>query len=212
MNATPPLLQTLCQHTADFYRRGWLMGTAGNFSMRSPENSSHYWVTASGLDKGQLQAEDFIHLAEGLQKVDPSDPRKPSDEALIHELIYQQFPEVQVVYHVHPPCGTWVSRQYPEAIGSIPLPKIEMMKGLGLPSHESEASVLLIPNHQSMPILCEWIQNLAQQTPLPVLMIQGHGLYAWGSTPQAAKRHVEISEFLFQQRQWDFIQKGAFDA
>jgi methylthioribulose-1-phosphate dehydratase len=43
---------------------------------------------------------------------------------------------------------------------------------------------------------------------IPAFFIQGHGLYAWGATPQDAKRHVEILEFLFQQQVWDHLAEG----
>ena len=35
-----------------FYRRGWMLGTAGNLSVRNPDGT--IWITASGQNKGEL--------------------------------------------------------------------------------------------------------------------------------------------------------------
>jgi Ribulose-5-phosphate 4-epimerase and related epimerases and aldolases len=33
---------------------------------------------------------------------------------------------------------------------------------------------------------------------VPGVLIRNHGIYAWGESPLAAKRHLEAFEFLFQ--------------
>ena len=199
-------LTQISSHATQFYNRGWLLGTSGNFSSRHDVDS--YWVTTSGLDKGDLSAEDFIHLSPHLSPVDPSETRKPSDESLVHEAIYKHIKTAQVVYHVHPPYGTWLSRQEPPKIHLLKLPAIEMVKGLGFPTHEVDATLLILPNTQSMQDLCLTLEPLWQTLTVPAFFIQGHGLYAWGSSPQVAKRHVEVLEFLFQQLVWDKWHEG----
>ncbi len=42
-----------------FYQQGWMVGTAGNLSVRLPDGS--FWITASGKSKGELSVSDF-HL------------------------------------------------------------------------------------------------------------------------------------------------------
>jgi methylthioribulose-1-phosphate dehydratase len=204
--------EDVCQDAKDFYARGWLFGTSGNFSIRGHEangcNENTYWVTASGLDKGNLSVEDFIHLGAGLTYVNPNEARKPSDESLVHEAIYQHIETAHVVYHVHPPYGTWLSRYQAPQVTLINLPAIEMIKGLGLPTHEVEVGLPVLPNTQSMQDLCTVLDPLWDALMIPAFFIQGHGLYAWGATPQEAKRHVEILEFLFQQQVWDKLYEG----
>jgi methylthioribulose-1-phosphate dehydratase len=208
----PHPLDNVCQDAKDFYARGWLFGTSGNFSIRGHEangcNENTYWVTASGLDKGNLSVEDFIHLGAGLTYVNPNEARKPSDESLVHEAIYQHIETAHVVYHVHPPYGTWLSRYQAPQVTLINLPAIEMIKGLGLPTHEVEVGLPVLPNTQSMQDLCTVLDPLWDALMIPAFFIQGHGLYAWGATPQEAKRHVEILEFLFQQQVWDKLYEG----
>ena len=107
--------EDLCRDARAFAQRGWILGTSGNFSLRSHASKggheSTYWVSASGLDKGRLSVQDFIHLGAGFRYVHQNETRKPSDESLVHEAIYHHVKTAQVVYHVHPPYGTWMSRQ-----------------------------------------------------------------------------------------------------
>jgi methylthioribulose-1-phosphate dehydratase len=205
-------LDDVCQDAHAFYQRGWLFGTSGNFSIRGNEanggDENSYWVTASGLDKGRLNVEDFIHLSTGLTYVNPNETRKPSDESLVHEAIYQHIKTAQVVYHVHPPYGTWMSRYQADEVTLLKLPAIEMIKGLGLQTHDVEVPLPVLPNTQSMQDLCTMLDPLWHALMIPAFFIQGHGLYAWGTTPQEAKRHVEILEFLFQQQVWDKLAEG----
>ena len=48
----------------DFYRRGWVLGTSGNFSAVASQNPLRLLITASGMHKGQLTAEQFVQIDE----------------------------------------------------------------------------------------------------------------------------------------------------
>ena len=52
------LRDTLAAHARSFYERGWMWGTAGNLSARDTDGS--FWITASGVDKGQLRPYEDI--------------------------------------------------------------------------------------------------------------------------------------------------------
>ena len=204
--------EDICRDAHAFAQRGWLLGTSGNFSIRSTDSKggheSTYWVSASGLDKGRLSVEDFIHLGAGLRYAHQNETRKPSDESLVHEAIYHHVKTAQVVYHVHPPYGTWMSRQQAGQVRVLALPAIEMIKGLGFNTHDVEVGLVVLPNTQSMQDLCTVLAPLWSTLRIPAFFIEGHGLYAWGATPQDARRHVEVLEFLFQQQVWDTLAKG----
>ena len=43
-----------------FYQQGWMVGTAGNLSIRLPDGS--FWITASARSKGELELSDFVHV------------------------------------------------------------------------------------------------------------------------------------------------------
>src|SRR5580658_7726066 len=87
----------------DFHQRGWMAGTAGNLSARDCHDIHTFWITASGLPKGQLDERDFLRLAisNGAVVECGRTDAKPSAEASIHQAIYQLFPQVRACLHVH---------------------------------------------------------------------------------------------------------------
>ena len=55
---TAILLKDLCQLAKHAYLQGWTPATAGNFSIK--ESDRIVWMSPSGKDKGNLQANQFI--------------------------------------------------------------------------------------------------------------------------------------------------------
>ena len=198
-------LATVCQHAKGFYNQGWLMGTSGNLSYKVATTDANeplsFYVTASGLDKGNLSPADFIWTTTNATPCLAEETRKPSAECLLHEAIYTHVPSATVVYHIHSPLWTFISSQLPTE--SLPLglglPAIEMVKGLGAGSHTEQLSVLVLPNSQAMPELVALLAPQWEQLQVSGFVLQGHGLYTWGGSAFEAKRHVEIFEFLANQ-------------
>ena len=81
-----------------------------------------------------------------------------------------------------------------------------MLKGLeGIATHDTEELVPIFANTQDMPELAERVSRrfagldfAAGRPPLHGFLIARHGLYTWGRDLAAARRHVEIFEFLFE--------------
>lgn len=198
-------LATVCQHAKGFYNQGWLMGTSGNLSYKvesaDANETGSFYVTASGLDKGNLTPADFIWTTTNATPCLAEETRKPSAECLLHEAIYTHVPSANVVYHIHSPLWTFLSSQLPtETLPSVlGLPAIEMVKGLGACSHTQQLAVLVLPNSQAMPELVALLAPQWEQLQVSGFVLQGHGLYTWGSSAFEAKRHVEIFEFLANQ-------------
>src|SRR5437016_13444579 len=66
-----------------FYARGWVLGTSGNFSAVLTREPLRLAITASGADKGDLNAEQIVVVGkEGNQSDDSTG--KPSAETLLH--------------------------------------------------------------------------------------------------------------------------------
>ncbi len=122
---------------------------------------------------------------------------KSSAETMLHEMIYSCFPDTGAVYHVHTVTATFLSMHAVDATNSLVFSGLEMLKGLGLPTHEATVRLPVFPNSQDIEALAQTIAN--QLNPeVPGFILQGHGLYTWGQTPFDARRHVEIWEYLFQ--------------
>lgn len=189
--------ETLITAAKHFYDRGLMVGTAGNLSARLPDGS--LWITASGCSKGQLTPLDFIRLDTNGNIVEcPHPERRPSAETSIHLAIYQCFPEAQACYHVHSIEAKLVSRFTED--DALPLPPIEMLKGLGLWEENPKVAMPLFANYLEVPRIAAEIRDRFQTSPplVPALLIRDHGITVWADSPSAAYNYVEIVEYIFR--------------
>jgi methylthioribulose-1-phosphate dehydratase len=181
----------------EFYRRGWVLGTSGNFSMLLARKPLRVCVTASGIEKGMLDETNFLELdddAEILQGFG-----KPSAETLIHLTIYRFLPKARSILHTHSVWGTILSDHFFEQ-GAIEIEGYEMLKGLaGITTHEHRERVPIVENSQDYVALAHVIENVIRDNDgIHGIYLRRHGLYTWGETVSDARRHVEIFEFLFE--------------
>jgi methylthioribulose-1-phosphate dehydratase len=178
------------------YGRGWMAGTAGNLSMR--EGEGPFWITASGRAKGTLGREDFVRVSLDGEMVERGGPdSRPSAETSIHGAVYRLFPEARACYHVHTIPTNLVTR-FTDG-DELPLPPIEMIKGLGVWEQEPRVSVAVLPNHLDVPRIAAEMEARFQAAPprLPGFLIRDHGLTVWAATPEGALNYLELFDYIF---------------
>src|SRR5687767_4969738 len=83
--------EDLIEAGREFYRRGWVLGTSGNFSMLTSREPTRICVTASGGDKGKLDDMNFLELDDHGKIV--SGFGRPSAETVLHQTIYRCRPQ-----------------------------------------------------------------------------------------------------------------------
>jgi methylthioribulose-1-phosphate dehydratase len=174
--------------------RGWTPATAGNFSVRVDDK--RVAITRSGADKGAMTHADVIVLS-------LDNPKVPgiSAEAPLHVALYQDAPAVRAVWHVHSPAAVLASRLRARD-GVIVLENWELLKVLsGISTHEARVVLPVLANDQDTDRLAaaasRWFETPPRVgIPAPGYLIDGHGLYAWGGSPQEAWRHLEALETL----------------
>ncbi|MDR3461998.1 MAG: methylthioribulose 1-phosphate dehydratase [Beijerinckiaceae bacterium] len=178
--------------------RNWVPATSGNFSVRSGRDQIA--ITRSGVDKGALSPSDIL-----IQPLDQPLLPGSSAEASLHVRLYQDNPDIGAIFHVHSLYATVIARAH-AGDGVVTLTGWELQKALiGLTSHETIVEVPVFDNDQDTAALAIRVaKRLA--TPAapghrraPGYLLAGHGLYAWGSGPREAARHLEALEVLFQQ-------------
>lgn len=176
------------------------MGTSGNLSVLINE-PIEFLITASGKDKGELTEDDFLLVNENGEPVQETN-QKPSAETLLHSAIYRST-EAKAIYHVHTTNVTLLSMFSPKSqitqSTHLSFSGLEMLKGLGFKTHDVTVKIPIIENSQDMRYIASIAPNYIDES-IPGLILRGHGIYAWGKTPEEAKRHVEIFEFLFEYR------------
>ena len=179
-----------------FYDRGWMMGTAGNLSLRLADGT--FWITASGKAKGRLTEVDFLRIAPGgevLERGRPDD--RPSAETSLHAAVYRLFPQAGACFHVHTIPGN-VAARLTEG-DDLRLPPLEMLKGLGVWDQDPHVALAVFPNHLHVPRIAEeLLARFAAAAPqVPGFLIRDHGLTSWGRDAEAALHHVELFEYIF---------------
>ena len=174
--------------------RGWTPATSSNFSRRL--DGRHAAITVSGRDKGKLRESDIMVVDFDGRAV--GSDHRPSAETLLHTQLYRRFPEIGCVLHTHSRHQTVASRLYADA-GVLRLEGYELLKAFaGNDTHEAAIDVPVFANTQDMPSLAARVEALLDRQCLWGYLIDGHGLYAWGSDMAEARRHLEAFEFLIE--------------
>ena len=184
---------------AGFHRRGWMLGTSGNLSLVLSRDPLRLAITASGVDKGALEAPHILPIdADG--RILEGRSGKASDETRLHLILVRQAGAGSVL-HTHSVWGTLLSDAHLDA-GGFAIEGYEMLKGLaGVRTHEHREWIPVLPNTQDYEALSAAIAAALEKHPQTHgILLHRHGLYTWGRDLAEAKRHVEILEFLFEVR------------
>jgi len=189
----------LAAEAARFSGYGWMRGTSGNLSLVLDRDPLTLAVTASGLEKSELTPADVVQVDASGLALDPSDPRPPSAESGLHAHIAART-GANAVFHVHAFDAVVAGHRWP---GGVELRDMEMLKGIGHRAHDETVVIPVIPNDQDMTVeAARFDEVYLPATPgapeVPALIVASHGMYAWGADPAAARRHLEITEWLLR--------------
>lgn len=191
-----------------FYQRQWSVGTSSNYSMKLSDVPLKVLITASGKDKGALTQDDFVIVDEtgkcsresSTSTVSASSAPVPSAETMLHVVALQQQ-GIAAVLHTHSVWSTILSDRYASS-GYLEISGYEMLKGLeGIKTHETTLRFKIFENTQDIAKLAVEVKQLLHDPGEPLkygFLLRRHGLYTWGKDLFAARRHVEILEFLFE--------------
>jgi hypothetical protein len=94
------LRKEIVKTIALLYQKGLVTPTGGNVSARLP-GSGRFWITPSGLFKGELKAGDVVEV--GLKAKASLTRLKPSIETPLHSKIYATRDDVHAIIHAHSP-------------------------------------------------------------------------------------------------------------
>jgi 2,3-diketo-5-methylthio-1-phosphopentane phosphatase/methylthioribulose-1-phosphate dehydratase len=192
------LAQQLTATMASIHQRGWCEGTGGNFSCVLQREPLQLLMAPSGVAKGSVPPEKLI-VVDGAGLVRRG-LGKASAETLLHLAIVEQT-GAGAVLHTHSQAATLLSQRLGQhQPAELLLSDLEMLKGLaGISTHATTVALPVLPNDQDLERLSAAARPLLSKAPQG-LLIAGHGLYAWGQDLSSAQRHLEILEFLLEQR------------
>jgi methylthioribulose-1-phosphate dehydratase len=192
----PSLARLLAAAGRDFYGRGWVLGTSGNFSAVASAEPLRLSITASGVDKGALTPAHILQI-DSRGEVTRGRGRA-SDEARLH-LAVVRVRGAGAVLHTHSVWSTFLSEEFARK-GRVLIEGFEMLKGLaGVRTHEHRETLPVIENSQDMDVLSRSLEEALERNPdSHAVLLRRHGLYTWGRDLAEARRHVEILEFLLE--------------
>ena len=194
---SPELAGELVNRVAGIHARGWCEATSGNYSLVIGREPLRVLVTRSGVDKAKISADDLIVVSDDATPLEDFSG-EPSAEVLLHLTLAREAGAAAVL-HSHSVWGTLLGERFREE-GGFHLEGYEMLKAFeGINSHEARVFIPVLENSQEMSHLAVKLQDLlVTHTDTPGFLIAGHGLYTWGPSLEAATRHLEALEFLFQ--------------
>lgn len=195
-------LHKLCKTAKRLDKRYAIPATSSNFSLRATENS--FFITKSGLHKRNLNPSHFIRVDLSGKALHSQAP-KPSDETLLHALIYKNFFNAHSVLHCHAPELELVTLKGTEQlnkdnaqkhIGYFRIKGHELLKAIGFKSHNEDFLLPVIQNEQNMSYLALEIEKyfFAQQPPIfPIcaFILENHGIYCFGNSVTQAELRLE---------------------
>src|SRR5437867_1456542 len=118
----------------DFHRRGWALGTSGNFSVVIERDPLMLAITESSVDKGRMRVVQILRVdADGTAL--PGMTGKPSAETLLHVAVARTA-GAGAVLHTHSVWSTILSDHHAGRAGFF-IESYEMLKGLsGVKTHD----------------------------------------------------------------------------
>jgi methylthioribulose-1-phosphate dehydratase len=178
------------------HARGWALGTSGNFSAVLARQPLRVAITRSGVDKGQLSADQILEVDEGGQRT--AGEGRPSAETAIH-LAVVAARAAGAVAHTHSLWSTLLSDAH-AAAGGMAIQGYEMLKGLsGVETHEHREWLPIVENTQDWAGEAAALRRTLERHPeAHAFLIRRHGLYTWGRDIEEAGRHLEVLEFLLE--------------
>jgi methylthioribulose-1-phosphate dehydratase len=174
------------------HARGWAPATSGNFSARAGEQIA---ITASGLDKGTVEARDVLLVDRAGQPVTSG---KPSAETALHVMLYGRDPQIAWIVHTHSIPAVALSRRVmARGSAAVVLRGYELTKAFaGVTTHDDVLQVPVVANSQDMVALAAVVEARLGTPRVPAFLVEGHGAYTWGGSLAEVVRHVEALETL----------------
>ena len=178
-------------------QNGWTPATSSNFSSRIKRNDGLIAISKSGADKSSFSIDEVMVIDKSGGAYAP-EGCNPSAETLLHTMLYEDS-QIFSVLHTHSTSATALSMKYGND-KKIDFSGFEILKGIqGNTTHVMTETVPIFKNSQDIDQLADEVRGYKRSFPeMHGFLIEGHGLYSWGTSISEAKRHIEVFEFLFE--------------
>lgn len=188
------LKEIACRFNRELPRRGLVIHTFGNLSV-ADRTRGEFAIKPSGVEYDDLTPEMMVVLDLDGRQVEGD--LRPSSDAPTHGVLYQRFPGIASVMHTHSTYATaWAQARRPIPVlgtthadylpGPVPCTAI-MPEELVRVDYEANTGVWIARAFADLGL-----------SPLetPMVLVAGHGPFAWGETAAKALHNGAILEEL----------------
>jgi len=188
--------QLICELGALFYRLGWVTGTGGGISIKQ---GNRIFMAPSGVQKEHITPDTIYELDRDGHVV--SGP--PTELGL---KVSEGQPLFMAAYKLRGAGAVLHSHSINALLASLisgsqfEITHIEMLKGMQGVGYQDLLQIPIIENTPREHMLGDAITEAIAAAPANchAVMVRRHGVYVWGDTWVAAKRHAECYDYLFQ--------------
>jgi L-fuculose-phosphate aldolase len=183
-------LEDLASYCRVIYEKGFAAAASGNLSIRVGET---ILITPSTYSLREIEPEHLVTVyPDGHYKALPG--LRPSSELLVHQAIYNARPDIQVVFHAHPPRSTALC-----------------ITGQSLEQHILPETMMVLGPVPLLPYRLPGSESLAELIGKGIqdyhaLLLANHGVIATGMTLKEALHRLELLEYMAEvmllARQW----------
>ncbi|GHV92658.1 L-ribulose-5-phosphate 4-epimerase [Spirochaetia bacterium] len=173
-------------------RRNLAIYTWGNVSAFDPDRAV-FAIKPSGVSYENLSVETMVIVDMAGAPVDSK--LKPSSDTETHRVLYRDFPGIRGITHTHsvyavawaqarrpvPVYGTTHADHGAEEIPCTPIMSEEAVQR----NYELETGNLIVETFRS---------QKKDPAAMPMVLVAGHGPFAWGSTPAQSVYHAAVLE------------------
>lgn len=188
--------QLICELGALFYKLGWVTGTGGGMSIKC---GNRIFMAPSGVQKEHITPDTIYELDLEGHVVSGPPPElglKVSECQPLFMAAYK-LRGAGAVLHSHSMHAMLASLLFDQ---HFEITHLEMLKGMAGVGYTDQHQVPIIENtpreHQLKETITQAIADAPPNT--HAVLVRRHGVYVWGDTWVAAKRHAECYDYLFQ--------------
>ncbi len=165
----------------EIYRNNWVANHDGNLSSRL--NSDQILITPTATSKGALEKEHLLIVDnKGTKK---QGTRKPFGELNLHLAVYQHRQDTHAVIHAHPPYSTAIACAKSNIIETPFIAEAVVSLGASIPTVP-----FAMPGQSAVDALIPYVKSH------DAVLLENHGVLAWGSTLTLAYLRLELVEHL----------------